>query len=565
MHLPHSALLKLVIGLLILHAFSRASAQGPPEQARGTIVQIEEGHIFADTSNLEVSVGDIFDVYRRIEVKNPLTKKALVDYFVIGELRVVQTSDSLSWLGANGPASREPRVGDLIVPDGWVESNASQKAEEDDSPTESEGAEEVDDVSSSPADGAAQAGARASTQVARSVEETEKAHVQAQSADERELIEAWYATLGLSPKERIGIYRTYLRRNPHSRHRRAVQMAIDDLRAEQRRERRPGSRIDKLLGQRLTRTTEGAPSEVAFATSGLHDVRSAVLMVRKAGESDFVPIVMNKQDSYFRAAVPEPFVTAQGFEYYVQGVRADGTALPVVANPLRPQSVSVVRKEPLTAREDDRSAVRFVSELVNFNGFEGDDWYLRAEADFLYRTELRWLYSVRLGYGHVEGRGGKLEDYDKPDFEADEVRFTYGYIESEIQIIELLSVMGRLTIGLGQDQDGSGSGLRAGAQLRVRIGKERSTNLVIAGETIPELGQRAFVGLTWYASELFPVRAEVHVTDQPVNQDDLAVRGVLEFGWQGLDPIEIALRLSYQGRRIDHAGIGAGLTLGFNW
>ncbi len=529
------------------------SSQAQLPETHGTIVQIEDGHIFADTSKLEVAEGDVFDIYRRIEVKNPLTKQKLVDYFVIGELRVVQTSSSLSWLGAHGHVARAPKVGDLLVPDGWQEEAAKEHSEGD----------------------GESAAAETQTKEGTTEDDTQTRSLPAQHAfsnserlqtpEERELIEAWYATLGLSPKERIGIYRTYLQRNPTSRHRRAVQLAIEDLESQQHHRTRARRSVDKFLGQRLTRTTESSLTHVAFATTGSNHVKAAVLMVRKRGQSDFQSVVMRRDGQHFRAQIPETLITPSGFEYYVQGVRADGSTLPVIANPLRPQPVTVARLEPESPMEDGRSAVRFVSELVNFNGFEGDDWYLLAEADFLYRTELVWLYSVRLGYGHIEGRGGRLEDYDEPGFEADDVRFTYGYLETEVKIIELLSVMGRLTVGLGQDQGRDSSGLRAGAQLRVRIGKERSTNLVLAGETIPELGQRAFVGLTWYASELFPMRAEVHVTDQPVNQNDLAVRGVLEFGWQGWQPVEIAVRLSYQGRRIDHAGLGAGLTLGFNW
>jgi hypothetical protein len=57
----------------------------------------------------------------------------------------------------------------------------------------------------------------------------------------------------------------------------------------------------------------------------------------------------------------------------------------------------------------------------------------------------------------------------------------------------------------------------------------------------------------------------VHVTDQPVNEGELAVRGILEVGRQFTDAFALSLRASYQGRSIDHAGLGAGLALTFDW
>ena len=59
--------------------------------------------------------------------------------------------------------------------------------------------------------------------------------------------------------------------------------------------------------------------------------------------------------------------------------------------------------------------------------------------------------------------------------------------------------------------------------------------------------------------------AEVHVTDQPINSDELAVRGVFQVGYRITDQLALAARLSYQGRTIDHAGLGGGLAATFDW
>ena len=109
------------------------------------------------------------------------------------------------------------------------------------------------------------------------------------------------------------------------------------------------------------------------------------------------------------------------------------------------------------------------------------------------------------------------------------------------------------------------SEVRGGFQLRVRIGPDDGTNLVLGAETIPEIGQRAFIGLSFVPRPRWPMAVEVHVTDQPVNEGELAVRGILEVGRQLTDTFALSLRASYQGRSIDHAGLGAGLALTFDW
>ena len=43
------------------------------------------------------------------------------------------------------------------------------------------------------------------------------------------------------------------------------------------------------------------------------------------------------------------------------------------------------------------------------------------------------------------------------------------------------------------------------------------------------------------------------------------MRVVLEQGYRFERWVALSLRLSYQGRRIDHTGLGAGLALTFDW
>ena len=89
--------------------------------------------------------------------------------------------------------------------------------------------------------------------------------------------------------------------------------------------------------------------------------------------------------------------------------------------------------------------------------------------------------------------------------------------------------------------------------------------MILAGELMPEIGQRAYIGLAWQAWKRVPMSTEIVVTDQPVNTDELAVRLIQEIGYRFSDRVSIALRPSYQLRTIRHAGPGIGLAATFDW
>ena len=87
---------------------------------------------------------------------------------------------------------------------------------------------------------------------------------------------------------------------------------------------------------------------------------------------------------------------------------------------------------------------------------------------------------------------------------------------------------------------------------------------MFGAETVPELGQRALLGLAFEVIRDVPMAGEVQVTDQPV-AGDLAVRLIYEIGYRVSDAVALSTRLSYQGRTIDHTGIGGGLAATFDW
>ena len=145
--------------------------------------------------------------------------------------------------------------------------------------------------------------------------------------------------------------------------------------------------------------------------------------------------------------------------------------------------------------------------------------------------------------------------------------FSYGFFEAELELDRLLGAAIRGTIGLGRPDDplSQRQGITGGVQLRARIGEAEGTHLVLAGELMPEIGQRAYIGLAWEAIERLPMSAEIVVTDQPVNSDELAVRLIFETGYRFTDRFSVALRPSYQLRTIRHAGPGIGMAATFDW
>jgi hypothetical protein len=112
--------------------------------------------------------------------------------------------------------------------------------------------------------------------------------------------------------------------------------------------------------------------------------------------------------------------------------------------------------------------------------------------------------------------------------------------------------------GVGQ------GGLGFGAEARFRLGVEDGTNLSLGASTVSEIGFLTEIRMQWNAMPDFPLGLAVALTDQP-SRGDLGVRLTTDIGYRALSWVQPTLRLSYQGRNVDHTGIGAGLGLVFDW
>ena len=200
-------------------------------------------------------------------------------------------------------------------------------------------------------------------------------------------------------------------------------------------------------------------------------------------------------------------------------------------------------------------------EFVDFNRFRGNDYYLVTEADFMYRVGT-WFYSVRTGFGILSGRGGRVADLDNSNDPALQkggvVGFNYGYVETEFRFHRLFAMSARL-LG-GQTMRGDG----IGGELRMRIGNETGTNLVLGGSIASDIGALGLLQLEWDVIRGWPMSASVIVTNQPI-QADLGVRLVYQIGYRAKPWIQPTFRIGYDVRNIEHGGLSLGVGLVLSW
>ncbi len=517
----------------------RAFAQTPrvdakqtaaPSVLSATVVALDGDDLVLDLGKDKVREGATLTLYRTIEVKHPISGVTLRDRFPNGTARVVRAGESLSIAHPVEPPPRAPIVGDKA--EALVTAAAPRPAQCDE--------------------------------------------CLAAQAVQREVLDVFYRSLGKAPGERVKIMKAFLERQPNTPYKGWLdyEIAYFSTASHEESARRIGQETSSVAVSTLVnikpleQVRGGLPVWLGVYVPPETKVRSVVLYVRpepKRGEYQRLVVALDARGQG-RAQIPEGYVRPPSFAYFVDAVLPSGSTVPVLGRADQP-AVAVVRAAPSEPPRADMSRVRAVVEYVSFDGLSGRDYYVLGEADFLLRLHRPVFEGVRVGYGHYRGKGGTLEDLDEKGLEPASAAFTYGYLEAVLALHEMFAVMPRIEVGLGRPADASstGSKVRGGGQLRLRIGRARGTHLVLAAESTPEIGQRAFVGLNLGLVEKWPLAFEVHVTDQPLNTNELGVRAVFEVGYRPTDVFSLSTRASYQGRTIDHAGPGLGLAATFDW
>ena len=333
------------------------------------------------------------------------------------------------------------------------------------------------------------------------------------------------------------------------------------------------------------RASPGRPIGVAFTM--VRPIDGIVwLYVRAPGAGSFQRVALGADgDAYLRATIPAELVRPGTLAWYV-AVGDDE----ILGRSAEPRTITIERDlaEPAPAR--GRTRIHTALDYVDFDGGLGGgfDQYYQADLAFTYRF-LTPVHAVRLGFGSMSGKGGPKDIIDADatgmcrdgagNYRCRRVDFSYVYTEFELRPRPNLALMLRPQAGLlttdtsmggatncsgGASLEGcdffTGLGLRA----RVRCGDERGANLELGVGFTSRVGTLFEAAYHWAPTPKVPIKLAVQVTDMPV-PEDFGVRLVGDVGWRGTRWVYPSLRVSYQARDIDHAGLSGGLGLNFDW
>jgi hypothetical protein len=575
----------LVIALLLV---------APVAAAEPIVVAVDGPDIYVDLGAKDgVGAGAELELLHEVVVRDPRSGTMLRDHFSLGTISVVKSGEKISVARADDDLKKRVLAGDRVklvsavkkFVDPWAEQVAASKPQ-------------------GPGPAPAPAPTGKPTEPINHAELAKK---------------AFQDTLGKPLDARVARWLDLLRDDPRSPYAAAVQREISTLknqiavreqalakaRSENTADRAP--RIARLAAM-LPPTTDavlaiapiasaepGKPLAIAFLVRDPERVTRAWLYVRPPGAPGFKRLDLAADgDAYLRATLDGDMVRAPGVQWYVEGsTGTEGSATePLLGSQTAPNTISVERAVAEAPIEEGRSHIDAHIDYVDFDGgfSKGYDQYYQAEIDFTYRF-LKPVYAVRLGFGTLGGMGGPKDviDEDMTDRCLDEagnyrcksVSFSYVYTEVEYRIRPNVALMLRPQAGLlttdvmassrnprrcagATNVEGCQFLTGFGGRVRVRLGDESSTNLVIGAGFTDGVGTLLEAAYNWRPHPVVPIQLSVNVTDQPV-PENFGVRLIGDVGWRKLSWFYPSLRLSYQARDIDHAGFSGGLAMNFDW
>ena len=611
---PRKIAPRLCVIFALWLAFGSATAHADAN-AEGTVLKIDGGDIYIDLgAKSGVGSGSSLTLMHVIVAKNPVTGKSLRDRFPLGTLKVVKAGSHLCIARASQKLLKRIRVGDEVklasaprtFEDPWQTQLATRKRDR-------EARAAARKKAQMPKDPAARL-ARIKAERAAALAQANKVIGEAEAAKG-----VWQATLGKAPKDRIAMWEAFLAGNPDSPYSKAVNTEIASLRQQMAAEAalteklvEPDTRQADLRVQRLASLQPGvdldspivvhAPKNVyqgtevhlSFTVLAPRAVERAWLYYRQSGEGSFHRTNLTADgDMYMRGSIPADAVKPPGIELFVEvSGPGDEAPAPVIGSQEYPKRISVQKQvEERPADIDNRSRVTLFTDYVDFDGGFGNgfDQYIHAEVDFMYRF-YKPIYAVRVGFGTLGGIGGPKDIIDNDpetclddggNYRCRRVTFTYAYAEFEYRLKnQPISVMVRPQFGNGsldsrRSSNGQGcfTGDRdlceifssAGLRLRLRIGEERKTNLTLGVGVTQQIGTVFEAAYSWDVIPKFPIKISAQVTDQPV-PEDYGVRLIGDIGWRSkFDWLYPSVRISYQARDVDHAGLSGGAAINFDW
>ena len=520
-----------------------AHAQAYPASGDATVVAIDSGELVVDIGATRgVRDGDVLELWRPVRLRHPVTGAMLVDRFRIGSLRLTQVRSALSLSVIEGAVSRPPATGDVVVlqergsagPVGVVKATT---------PVTAKGG--MPGTATATAEKPAEKTTEGTTPTTPTIAPVD--------GDARALGEMMTALTGSDPAHRALAYETFALSHPRSRFARVLREEVEALRAPAHTEK-----TYQWSAPRLDRVRAGEPQ--SFAVELDPAFVGAVVHVRHKGAAGYRSLPMeNVGPRYWAATLPGDAITDGGMEYFVEGVPKESAAVAVIGTAATPRDV-VVEALPGAPRPPGTLAqVSLQSEYASFNTKRANDYVWQTEGSVGWRLHDEGIRAIRSGFGVLRGEGGPLVALDELGQAPTKVGLTYGYVEAEFAPSHSYAFIARPILGLRE------RGITGGALAFVRIGNDLTTNLSVGGEVLGSVGQRGIVQLDWRTIKRVPVVLRTEVTNMPAGSSDVGARAIAQVGYQLTNELVVAVRGSYQGRTINHAGPGAGLAVSYQW
>ncbi|HEX2877268.1 MAG TPA: hypothetical protein VHP33_38730 [Polyangiaceae bacterium] len=567
-----------------LFASSVALAQEERESVEGHVLELSEQDIVVDLAHARGATDGAFvELWRPLAVKHPVTGQIINDRFLIGRLKLVQVRDSLSLARAEGKLARAAQAGDIVIlrlpKAGGPRLGKPAATAPATAPTAPANPVTTAPAAPVPAAPAAPPGAPAASAPAP----CDDASKSACDVDAQEVSKLFDGLRGQSPRTRILAYEAFVTRRPKGRY--AVVLYEE---AQQLRKLVGLLNAGEPVEQVPTRRSFQAPND-ALAGMGLeigvelNDAVGAVFHSRNEGEVAYVSTPMQPNgDGYFTVHVPAERVRPARLEYFIEATTPSGKAVAVVGEAESPFRLPI---DPLPAPKppERRQAIVSVStDYADWNNFKGNDKVWQTEGFVGMRLNDQGIRAIRTGFGVFRGVGGSLRELDTLKLGGRAVGLTYGYLEGEYGISHFTGIIARVVVGLEDD------GVSGGAQALLRLGNDRETNLQIGGEVLGSVGLRGITQLELNSFPKVPVLFRTEVTNQPAgvsrrgenvrpgatgaaqdlishDQGEVGARAIAQVGYRFLPTLVIAVRGSYQGRTINHAGPGFGGAVSYQW
>ncbi len=483
--------------------------------------------------------------WRPIKLKHPVTGKVLTDRFRIGSLELTQVRPTMALARATALLSRDAQVGDIVVLA----------------------------VAGPPPIGVSPVAPTAAPTAPRPAEPAAE-EKPPEDPEAVAVTRMFDALRGADVWTRIRRYEELARARPTGRFS-AVLMeeaaALRELLAERGKATLAASTIQVVRFVDPREALAGAPFRVALELDAT--AAGAVIQVRRRGAPSYLPFPMTAiGNGYFAATIPADRVVGPGLDYFIEGVAAGGKTALLVGTPDLPRELDVFEAPRPYAPRKLPTHVELSTDYADYNRLRGNDVAWQTEGSFGVRYGDLGIKALRTGFGVYRGVGGSVSDLDALGLAPRSVGLTYGWLETEIGVVHAFSFGGRVAVGLLDD------GISGGGQLMIRIGSDLGTNLVLGGEILGGLGLRGFTQLELATFERFPILLRSEVTNQPAGvtpgsapagtstgAGDVGGRGIVQVGFKITPDLVIALRGSFEGRTIQHAGPGAGGAVGYTW